>query len=66
MTKAKAIWATVLGFLAPGAGALIPQVAPGGDGIQSNELIWAALLCVVFGAGTGGAVYAVKNKPTQP
>lgn len=63
LKSTKAIWAAVLGFVGPGAGVLLPQVAPGGDGIQQNELLWALLLCVVFAAGGGVTVQRVENRP---
>lgn len=63
LKNTKAIYAGVIGFIAPGAGVLLPQVMPGGDGVQSNEWLWALLLCVVFAAGGGYAVQRVENKP---
>lgn len=63
--KAKAVAAAVLGFVGPGVAVLIPQVAPGGDGISGRELIWAGLLCLGFGAAGGGLVYATENKATS-
>lgn len=62
----KAVWAGVLGFIGPGLAVLIPQVAPGGDGIQSRELVWAALLSLAFAAGGGSTVWAVENRPKVP
>ena len=63
LKNTKAIYAGVVGLIAPGAGVLLPQVMPGGDGIQRNELLWALLLCVVFAAGGAGVVQRVENKP---
>lgn len=63
LKSTKAVYAAILGFIGPGAGVLLPQVAPGGDGIQRNELLWALLLCVVFAAGGGGLVQRIENKP---
>lgn len=61
--KAKAYAAAVLGFVGPGAGILINEVRPGGDGIQGNDLLFAGLFCLVTAAGGGGIVWKVTNKP---
>lgn len=61
--KAKAIWAAVLGFVGPGAGILLNEARPGGDGIQQSDLLYAGLFCVVFAAGGGITVYQAQNKP---
>lgn len=62
----KAIWAGVLGFIGPGVAVLIPQVAPGGDGIQGRELVWGLLLSLAFAGGGGYGIYRVENKPKDP
>lgn len=60
----KAIWAAVLGFLAPAASILLLEV--GGNGIQMSD-VWKALLVAIVTAGsTGGAVYSATNKPVAP
>lgn len=66
LKSTKAVWAAVLGFIGPGLAVLIPQVAPGGDGIQSRELVWALLLSLAFAGGGGAAVWKVENKPKTP
>lgn len=58
----KAVWAAALGFVGPGLAVLIPQVAPGGDGIQGREIVWALLLSLAFAGGGGATVFAVENK----
>lgn len=62
--KAKAVWAGVLGFVAPGVGVLLPEVAPGGDGVQAREWLWALGLSILFAAGGSTAVYRANNKAT--
>lgn len=56
----KAIVATALGFLAPGASYLL---GVDGDGISSGEWLRAGLFCVIGGVVLGGSVYSVENKP---
>ena len=62
--KAKAYAAALFGFVAPGASILLNELRPGGDGIQSGDLWFAGLSCIVFAAGAGGTVWAVRNKAT--
>jgi hypothetical protein len=63
LKNTKAVLAAVLGFFGPGLAVLVPEVAPGGDGIQGRELLWAGLLSLAFAAGGGIAVQRVENKP---
>jgi hypothetical protein len=56
----KAVVATVLGFLAPGASYLLGVDS---DGISSTEWVHAGILCVAGGLLLGGSVFAVENKP---
>lgn len=56
----KAVIATVLGFLAPGASYLLGVDS---DGLSSTELVHAGILCVAGGLLLGGAVFATENKP---
>ena len=54
----------IFGFVVPLAGALLLALAtgsPGGDNITQSELIGAVLTAIV----TGGAVFAVPNKPPK-
>jgi hypothetical protein len=60
VTAAKAIWAGVLGFVAPGATVLLIELA--GDGIQTGDLWKALLTAVVTAAPSAGVVYAVQNR----
>jgi predicted phage tail protein len=60
LKNTKAIVAGVLGFIAPGA-AYLAGVA--GDGLSSQELITALLICIGGGAVLGGVVQRVENKP---
>lgn len=62
-SKAKAIAAAVLGFIAPGVGLLVAEQK--GDGIQSGDLLLALLLCIGGSAAIGGTVYAVRNRPIE-
>ena len=59
----KAIYAAVIGFLAPGATYLI---GVNGDGVQSNEWVNALLFCVAGAAVLGGGTYGIENKPKAP
>jgi hypothetical protein len=65
--KAAAAWTALLLFLAPGLAVLVPEVAPGGNGISGQELLWALLLSLLAAAGGGAAVgtvvYHTENKP---
>lgn len=63
LKNTKAIYAAVVGFLAPGA-AYLAGVA--GDGVSSSELIVALCFCVGGGALAGGVVQRVENKPKAP
>lgn len=56
----KAVVATVLGFLAPGATYLL---GVDGDGISGGEWLRAGLFCVLGAVVIGGSVYGVENKP---
>lgn len=56
----KAIAAAALGFVAPGAAYL---AGVSSDGVSSNELLTALLICVGGGAVIGGVVHQVENKP---
>lgn len=58
----KAIYAAVVGFLAPGA-AYLAGVA--GDGVSANELVIAACICVGGSAVLGLGVRQIENKPKQ-
>lgn len=60
LKNTKAIYAAVIGFLAPGA-AYLAGVA--GNGVSSSELIVALCFCVGGGVVTGGVVHQVENKP---
>lgn len=63
MKAAKAVWAGVIGFVAPGAGILLVEVA--GDGIQAGDLWKALLVSVITAAPASIAVYQVENKPVR-
>lgn len=63
MTAAKAIWAGVLGFVAPAASILLLELA--GDGIQAGDVWKALLVAVVTSAPSAGVVYQVENKPVR-
>lgn len=56
----KAVVATVLGFLAPGASYLLGVDS---DGISGSEWLRAGLYCIIGGVVLGGSVFAVENKP---
>lgn len=60
LKSTKAVYAAVLGFLAPGASYLI---GVSGDGISTNEWLIALLTSVVAGGAIGTAVHLVENKP---
>lgn len=63
LKSTKAVYAAVLGFLAPGASYLIGVSS---DGISTNELLIALLTSVVAGGVIGGVVHQVENKPKEP
>jgi hypothetical protein len=60
LKNTKAIVAAVLGFIAPGAAYL---AGVSSDGLSSQELIAALLICIGGGAVLGGVVQRVENKP---
>lgn len=60
LKNTKAIVAAVLGFIAPGAAYL---AGVSSDGVSSQELIAALLICIGGGAVLGGVVQRVENKP---
>jgi predicted phage tail protein len=60
LKNTKAIYAAVIGFLAPGAAYL---AGVSGDGISSSELVTALLWCIGGGVVLGGVVQRVENKP---
>lgn len=60
LSSAKAVWAGVLGFIAPGASYLI-GVQEGG--ISGNEWLVALLTAIVAGGAIGTVTYVVENKP---
>lgn len=60
LKSTKAVYAAVLGFLAPGAAYAI---GVSGDGISSGEWLIALLTSVVAGGVTGAVVHSVENKP---
>lgn len=60
LKNTKAIAAAVLGFIAPGAAYL---AGVSSDGLSTQELITALLMCVAGGAVIGGVVQRVENKP---
>lgn len=62
--KAKAIGAAVLGFVGPGVAYLTAQVMPGGNGIQGNDWVVAALFCLGGATAGGVTVYNLKNRQT--
>lgn len=61
VTAAKAVWAGVIGFVAPGAGILLVEIA--GDGIQAGDLWKALLISVITAAPASLAVYKATNRP---
>lgn len=61
VTAAKAVWAGAIGFVAPGAGILLIELA--GDGIQAGDLWKALLVSVITAAPAATAVYKVTNRP---
>ncbi len=63
--KAKAIAAAVLGFIGPGVAYMTAQVVDGGNGIQGNDWVVAALFCLGGAGAGGGIVFAVKNRQTS-
>jgi hypothetical protein len=62
LKSTKAVYAGVVGFLAPGAGYL---AGVAGDGVTSNELIIALCFCIGGGAVAGYGTYQIENKPKQ-
>lgn len=60
--KAKAIGAAVLGFIGPGVAFLTAQVVDGGNGIQGNDWVVAALFCLGGATAGYGTVFALKNR----
>lgn len=60
LKSTKAVYAAVLGFLAPGASYLIGVSS---DGISINKWLIALLTSVVAGGVIGGVVQVVENKP---
>lgn len=60
LKNTKAIYAAVIGFLAPGAAYL---AGVSSDGVSTNELIVALCFCIGGGAVAGGVVQRVENKP---
>lgn len=58
----KAVYAGVIGFLAPGA-AYLAGVA--GNGVTREELIIALCFCVGGSAVAGYGTYQIENKPKQ-
>lgn len=59
MKYAKAIYAGVVAFVAPGATVLLTELA--GDGIQSGDWLKAGLVCVVSAAAVSSAVWAAPK-----
>lgn len=59
----KAIYAGIVGFIAPGVAMLTNELLPGGDGIQGRDLLLALFLCVGFAGAAGGGTFAIENKP---
>lgn len=60
LKSTKAIYAAVVGALAPGAAYL---TGVGGDGISGNEWILAGVWCLAGGAAGGLGVQRIENKP---
>lgn len=63
LKNTKAIYAAVIGFVAPGAAYLI-GVAD--DGVSGKEWLIAALICLGGGLALGGGVQQIENKPKDP
>lgn len=62
----KAIWAAIIGFVAPGAVVLTSAVTARselGAVITTAEWITAACACIITSAAGGFTVYRVENKP---
>lgn len=65
-TKTKALWAAVLGFIAPGAvviGSAVTDASDGGTTITGAEIVTAIVAAVVTAAASGVAVAKVQNQP---
>ena len=62
----KAIWAAIIGFVAPAAVVITSAVTDRSDlgsVITTAEWITAACACVITSAAGGLTVYRVENKP---
>lgn len=62
LKSTKAIYAAVVGALAPGAAYL---TGVGGDGISGNEWIMAAVWCLAGAGVTGVGVQRIENKAKE-
>ena len=60
LKNTKAVYATVVGALAPGAAYL---TGVGENGISGNEWILAGVWCIAGGGAAGLGVQRLENKP---
>jgi hypothetical protein len=63
LTAAKAVYAAVLGFIAPGVAFLTAQLVGGDGNVSGSDWFVALLFCLGGSAALGGGVFAVENKP---